>query len=49
MNPATNNPLPPICEGGGALSELDTVKLFIEIFIGGLFKGRSPLSLGIGR
>jgi hypothetical protein len=35
-------------EGGTALFEFGTTELFIEIFIGGVFRGRSPLSLGIG-
>jgi hypothetical protein len=35
-------------EGGAELLELGTVELFIETFIGGVFSGRSPLSLGIG-
>ena len=48
MYDAINSVLPPICEGGAELAELDTDELFIEMFIGGVFNGRFPLSLGIG-
>jgi hypothetical protein len=45
---AINSVLPSICEGGAALAESDTDELFIKMFIGGVFNGRFPLSLGIG-